>query len=106
MCNMMLYVVHSSQQEPPRWQAFSYWLLNIIEQNRPFESFQRVLQNLSESLSYFLFTQWKETASQDQLGRLVEMIMEHLNLDKLPEGPQRTCKHPPALKIRGLLWRK
>ncbi|XP_041463000.1 bifunctional peptidase and arginyl-hydroxylase JMJD5-like [Lytechinus variegatus] len=92
--------------EPMRWQAFSHWFLNIVEQNRPFESFQRVLENLPDSLRSFFLKTWHEKPSQDQQDRLVKLVLEHLNLDSIPTGSVRTSKHPPVMKIRGLLWRK
>ncbi|XP_072178522.1 tRNA wybutosine-synthesizing protein 5-like [Diadema setosum] len=92
--------------EPMRWQAFSHWLLNIVEQNRPFASFQRVLQDLPESLTSFLLKTWHERPSPEQLDRLVRLVLEHMDLEALPKGEPRTSKHPPVMKIRGLLWRK
>ena len=52
---------------PPRLGAFSYWLLNIVEQNRPFEGWSRTLPYLPRSLSAFLANQLKETATESQL---------------------------------------
>ena len=94
-----------SFQEPPIWQAFSHWFLNIIEQNRSYESFQRVLGHLPESLEAFLLNTWHEIASKEQIDRLVKLAMDYLELEKLPEV-ERTSKNAPILKIRGLLWRK
>lgn len=91
--------------EPPIWPAFSHWLLNIVQQNCPFESFQRVLGHLPESLTAFLLKTWHEKPTNEQVDRLVKLIMDYLEIDKLPQV-ERTGKHVPVLKIRGLLWRK
>lgn len=73
-------------QKPPVWPAFSHWLLNVIEQNRPFESFPRMLSRLPEALSNFFITQWHEEATSEQLDLLVKHIMDYLQIDELPQG--------------------
>ena len=87
-----------------QWDSFKYWLLNIVEQNRDKEQFQKVLQYLDESLKNFLWKQWKESISKEQADQLVKVVLDYLGLC---ETPQKTValKHPPPLKIRGLLWR-
>ena len=72
-------------QEEPRWPAFRHWLLNIVEQNRSHESFNRVLSRIPESLYNFLVTQWHEQASPEQIDTLVSVIMEHLGIEELPK---------------------
>ena len=76
-----------------------------MEQNRPYESFQRVLGQLPESMAAFLLKTWHEKPSAEQTDRLVKLIMDYLEIDRLPEV-ERTSKHAPVMKIRGLLWRK
>lgn len=90
--------------EPPYKSHFTYWLLNIIEQNRTCDSFPRLLARLPEALFHFFVKQWHEEADNEQLDRLVETIKSHCKIDSLPER-QDDAKFPPILKIRGLLHR-
>ena len=90
--------------KPPQSHAFHFWLLNIIEQNRGLESFQRILAELGDVLFNFLLNQFHEHASQEQVCFLVQLVMDHLQLETLPVC-NRTANNPPKLKIRGLLWR-
>ena len=90
--------------EGRQWNSFKYWLLNIVEQNRDKEQFQKVLQYLGESLKNFLWKQWKENISKEQVDQLVNVVLDYLNLETTPQKTV-TMKHPPPLKIRGLLWR-
>ncbi len=69
----------------PRWPAFRYWLLNIVEQNKPCESFVRVLARLPEALSNFFMTQWHEEGTTEQINSLVAVIMKHLEIEELPQ---------------------
>ena len=39
---------------------FKYWILNIVEQNRGFDSFERIMARFEESISAFLLKQWHE----------------------------------------------
>ncbi|XP_033120525.1 bifunctional peptidase and arginyl-hydroxylase JMJD5-like [Anneissia japonica] len=94
----------SKIMKPPQWNAFSYWLLNIVEQNKEFDSFQRVLANLPKSLPAFLLKLWHEIPNEGQVDQLVSLIMDYLGITELPEDT-KPSKHPPILKIRGLLWR-
>ncbi|KAK2185720.1 hypothetical protein NP493_225g01040 [Ridgeia piscesae] len=89
---------------PPLWPVFSHWLLNIIEQNRQYASFSKILSRLPEAFRHFFINQWHEEATPDQLDTLVTLVMDYLGLDTLPPS---CCsgKHPPPLQIRGLLWR-
>ncbi|XP_038059809.1 bifunctional peptidase and arginyl-hydroxylase JMJD5-like [Patiria miniata] len=89
-----------------KWPAFSHWLLNIVEQNRNYDALQRVLAHLPHSLATFLFKEWKERVSREQVKTLVDLVMDYLGVDELPTDEERTSKNPPPLKIRGLLWRK
>lgn len=106
--------------EIPTWPCFRHWLLNIIEQNRLQPSFPRILSRIRESLPNFLMTQWHETLTEDQVDRLVRVILDHLGLKELPAFEDRDenqseqtldsremkrANNPPPLKIRGLLWR-
>ncbi|CAH1798454.1 unnamed protein product [Owenia fusiformis] len=90
--------------EPPRWQAFQYWLLNVVEQNRNCDSFNRMLSRLPEALVNFLKNQWYNTPDDAQVARLQTVVMEYLNLSELPMEPS-SGRNPPCLKIRGLVWR-
>jgi hypothetical protein len=73
-------------QKPPFWPLFSYWLLNIIEQNRAHDSFfQKLLSRLPEVLKNFFLKQWHEVPSDDQLNVLVSTVKNYLKIDALPE---------------------
>ena len=98
--NIYLTKIMNSNQ----WNAFKHWLLNIIEQNRDTKQFERVLEHLPHSLKNFILKQWHEIPSDDQLQKLVNVVMDYCALKELPT-PQKVLKHPPPLKIRGLLWR-
>ena len=39
---------------------------------------------MRESLPNFLMTQWHETLTEDQIDRLVQVVLDHLDLRKLP----------------------
>jgi len=84
--------------------CFEYWLLNIVQQNLDKQQFQKVLQYLDGSLKYFLLKQWHEVPTDEQIEKLVALILNYCGLDKMPEKDVR-LNHPPPLKIRGLLWR-
>ena len=71
-------------QSEPRWPAFRHWLLNIVEQNVPYESFVKVLSRFPEALDNFLINQWHEKATPEQLNRLVAEVMQHLSIKELP----------------------
>jgi hypothetical protein len=95
----------------PQRQALMYWIHNIIQQNMSYPSFRRVLLNLKDSLRAFLFKQWHEVPTSDQLDVMVESIIERFELtEKLRElqeaqGSENKPKNPPRLSIRGLLQR-
>ena len=88
-----------------QWLSFKYWLLNIVEQNRQLESFQKVLEYLPESLMSFLVKQWHETPTEKQLHTLISAILDYCGLCEVP-AKTKLFKNPPKLRIRGLLWRK
>ena len=83
---------------------FEYWLLNVIEQNKMCESFERMMSRLPEVLYNFFKKQWHDEADNEQLERAVQIVMKHCGLESLPEK-QDDSKFPPVLKIRGLLHR-
>lgn len=92
----------------PRVGAFSYWLNNIIEQNRSAESFPRITGFLPRSLRGFLQNQFREEASNEQIKQLCKMVYNYLGLDPaklVPPPDYLTRRNPPLLKIRGLLFR-
>ena len=90
-------------------EAFSFWLLNIIEQNRPLVTFPLMLSELGFTIERFLTQQFKEYATEAQTQVLVKIVMEYLQLKELPPPPpikdSSDRVNPPRLKIRGLLWR-
>ena len=79
--------------------------MNVIEQNRPFGSFPRILARLDEVIINFLHKQWHEALNENQLEKIRKFILEYLNLDGLPAVEENPPKNPPMLKIRGLLHR-
>ncbi|EDV20524.1 uncharacterized protein TRIADDRAFT_31789 [Trichoplax adhaerens] len=97
----------SKIMKEPYWDAFSYWFLNIIEQNRPLESFRRILANLPQSIDNFFLKQYHEINITSEIReKLIRLVLDYCQLKELPQAEERNGKHPPALKIRGLLWRK
>lgn len=89
-----------------RWRSVTYWLLNIIEQNRQMDSFAQVAANLQSALAEFFFKQWHEKLAPEVLQRLETQILKHLGYDN---GEKPTYDGPAKkhiqLKIRGLKWR-
>ena len=76
----------------------------------PYPSFNRILVNLKMSLKSFLFKQWHEVLSDEQLDVIFKKIIEFFDLsEKLNElndmGLECKSKNPPVLRIRGLLMR-
>jgi hypothetical protein len=97
--------LNSSQHD-----SLLYWLFNIIEQNRSYDSFNRILPKLKESLKSFLFKQWHETLDDNQINYVYDKIIEHFKFDigllQHVDNNNSSSKNPPQLKIRGLLWRE
>ena len=108
-------------REPYR-QHFQYWFLNIVEQNREQQSFQKILSRLPEVCRHFFVKQWHEVPTEDQVmmnqiwrltslisllqvSILVTLVKDHLKIEELPEPIITEGKFPPVLKIRGLLHR-
>ena len=87
-----------------QWDGFQHWLLNIIEQNREKSQFNKVLEHLPRSLAAFVLKQWHEIPTDEQVKKLVGVVMSYLHLKDLPIA-NKNVKHAPPLKIRGLLWR-
>uniref|UniRef100_H2Z7M9 JmjC domain-containing protein n=1 Tax=Ciona savignyi TaxID=51511 RepID=H2Z7M9_CIOSA len=90
--------------EEPVWISFKYWLLNVVEQNRQFASFERTLQRLQLCVENLLLKQFHEVAPQSILDRLIQTIKEYLEINSLPVF-KGGGKNPPPLRIRGLRWR-
>jgi len=89
----------------PVVNSFHYWLLNIVEQNREYESFKRSLERLDQCIQYFILKQFHEELSEELTIELRKVIMNYLKLDELPEYNGNGGKHPPPIKIRGLRYR-
>ena len=66
-----------------------------------------MLERLPEVITNFLKTQWHEDLSPNQLKIIIDYIQKYLELNSLPEieDVKNMPKHPPKLKIRGLLFR-
>lgn len=84
---------------------FEYWLLNVIEQNRKCDSFDRILARLPEVLFNFFKKQFHDEATPQQIEQVISFIKTYLKLDALPCNTCDNAKFPPNLKIRGLLHR-
>lgn len=89
----------------PYDEHFYYWFLNIIEQNRPYESFSKIISRIPEVVKHFFLKQWHEEPSEENVQKVVQVVKEHLNLEELPPPILGAGKFPPVLKIRGLLHR-
>lgn len=75
----------SNSQKEPYWDAFSYWFLNIIEQNRSLDSFRRILANLPESMDNFFLKQYHETnITSDIRDKLIQLVLDYCGLKELP----------------------
>ena len=93
----------------PYLDHFRYWFLNVIEQNRRFDSFPRMLTRLPEVVAHFFVKQWHDAPSPSQVDAMVKLVLAYCGLEEggvpaLMEGEDLT-KFPPLLKIRGLLHR-
>jgi ribosomal protein L16 Arg81 hydroxylase len=89
-------------------EKFSFWLLNIIEQNRELESFGTLYHQLEKALYYFFIKQWHDEASDEQLKVVMEIVNDYLKsknfeIKELKENFQ--LSKIPKFKIRGLLHR-
>ena len=98
-CNYVQKILRSPYQP-----HFEHWILNIIEQNRSFESFSRILARLPEVVEHFFHKQWHDKPTEDQVDRVVTLIKNYCQLKELPQQTENS-KFPPVLKIRGLLFR-
>jgi len=89
----------------PYSEHFHYWFLNIVEQNREYESFQKIVSRLPEVVRHFFLKQWHEQISEENVIKAVALVMKHLDLTELPQPILGKGKFPPVMKIRGLLHR-
>lgn len=77
----------------------------------PHPSFDRLLVNMRYSLRNFLYKQWHDFITDEQVEIIYASIIEHFKLqDKLNElgghvPPEQRSKNPPEMRIRGLLMR-
>lgn len=96
-------VLHSAQRN-----SLLYWMYNIIEQNRPFSSFSRMLLYLERSIKFFLYKQWHDALTDDQAADLYKCIVSFFGLEDLvakvvEENKDAIApKNPPNIRIRGL----
>lgn len=88
------------------YKIFKYWFCNILEQNRTFPTFNRLLARFDEVAYNFILKQWKEKIGEEHVKILSEICLEYFELEKFPEREKDdVSKHPPVLKIRGLTQR-
>jgi len=66
----------------PQREAFMYWLTNIMEQNRPYDSFTRIVRELPYTLKQFFLKQWHEEPSDGQIEEIVMDLKNRAKLDK------------------------
>lgn len=99
-------VLHSPQRN-----SFLYWMFNIIEQNRPFASFPRMLLYLQRSIKFFLFKQWHDVLNDEQANDFYKCIVNFFQFDelvaKLNEANKDAIppKNPPNIRIRGSFYK-
>lgn len=55
-------------------QPFKYWMLNIVEQNRGFDSFDRIMARFEESIAAFLLKQWHEILTPSHIN-VIKVIL-------------------------------
>jgi len=89
----------------PYSEHFHYWFLNIIQQNREYKSFEKIVSRLPEVVKHFFLKQWHEEISAENVEKAVELVKGHLGIKDLPPPILGEGKFPPVLKIRGLLHR-
>ena len=110
----------------PFWTPFSYWILNIIEQNREYANFNALVgPRLSETLTNFFIQQYSEVTSKDTIQFIEKVIKVYVAKHKIVLDSKdlekelltiNTCqqqlpanyftkKYPTKLQIRGLKWR-
>lgn len=85
-----------------RWEAFSYWFENILEQNR--NGHAKIIENLPGTLAAFFVQQFKEELTEEQMEILVNHALKFYGIEEKPTFSTER-KHPARLKIRGLLHR-
>eukprot|EP01126_Amoeba_proteus_P045829 TRINITY_DN5152_c0_g1_i12.p1 TRINITY_DN5152_c0_g1~~TRINITY_DN5152_c0_g1_i12.p1 ORF type:complete len:256 (+),score=55.13 TRINITY_DN5152_c0_g1_i12:421-1188(+) len=113
-----------------KWEAFSYWMLNVMEQNHGI--LFRILPHISESLMNFLASQFRDIVSKETIQPLVDFLLNHYACssikidtinggnrsidnphssrdmsedDKMENTELEISTKPAKLRIRGLLWR-
>ena len=98
---------------PVIYPAFSYWILNLVEQNRqhgnkPLCNIERYSdEQLRDCLMHFFIHRYHHDLNEEQYETLIQLIRNYCaDQDKkqnLPTLP--AAEKPPRLKIRGLKWR-
>jgi len=88
---------------PPYREHFYYWFLNILEQNKKYPSFEKIISRIPEVIKHFFLKQWHEVPTTEQVDTLVQVTLKHFMIDTLPAPIIGERKFPPVLKIRGLL---
>jgi len=89
----------------PYKEHFFYWITNIVQQNREYQSFNKILSRLPEVIHNFFMKQWHEAPSKENVDKTVQIVKNHLGISTLPDPILGPGKFPPLLKIRGLLHR-
>mmetsp|Transcript_19302 Transcript_19302/g.24399 ORF Transcript_19302/g.24399 Transcript_19302/m.24399 type:complete len:373 (-) Transcript_19302:638-1756(-) len=96
------------------YPTFSYWVLNLIEQNRrngskPMQNTQRYSDSqLEDCLQQFFITRYHSRLKSEQVLRLIELTREYCTMKDKEEGiplDDTPAEKPPRIKIRGLKWR-
>jgi len=85
------------------YKIFVYWFSNVLEQNKSFPTFNRMLSRFDEVAYNFILKQWKEKISVEHVEILCKICLDYFELEKFPDrAVDDVSKHPPVLKIRGL----
>ena len=88
-----------------------YWCYNLIAQNITQPGFPRVLYYLKDSFKYFLYKQWHERLTDNQIDELYDSIVKYFNLyEMIKEESEKRANEakprtPPIFRIRGLVMR-
>lgn len=94
--------------------TFSYWVLNLIEQNRqhgnkPMVNVERYSdEQLAHCLNQFFVSRYHCPLTEEQISKLIVLTREYCTEQDKKENisPVETkAQKPPRIKIRGLKWR-
>lgn len=59
-------------------KAFTYWMVNVVEQNRNCSNFLLILANLKIQIERFLYNQWTEFVPETVVEDVCSCVFQHL----------------------------